>query len=112
MDQLMTPDGVVCIFDSQKDISELCRKYISDDVARYVFDLIGDIDSENEYQRMLADSDYRAMEQENESWRYELDEINSQLQQISYEADQKPGLSKRAILEKIDEIWSHIQSIL
>ena len=73
MEQLMTPDGTICICDSQKDISELCRKYISDDVANYVYDLIGDMDSENEYQRMLADSDYRAMEMENEDCEFHTD---------------------------------------
>ena len=112
MEQLMTPDGVTYIWDTQNDIAELCRKYISDDVANYVYEVLGDIDSENERQRILAESDYSVMEQENEYLRNELDEMSSQLQQISYEADQKPGLSKRAILEKIDGIWTYIQSIL
>lgn len=109
MEQLMTPDGTICICDSQKDISELCRKYISDDVANYVYDLIGDMDSENEYQRMLADSDYRAMEQENESWRNELDEVNSQLQQISYDMDK---MTKAKVQEEIDKVWKYITEIL
>lgn len=111
MDQLMTPDGTICIWDSQKDISELCRKYISDDVANYVYDLIGDIESENEYQRMLADSDYRAMEMENEGYRDALYDVSSQLQEISVKADE-PGFSKKKIVAMIDEVWSQINRTL
>ena len=111
MDQLMTPDGTICIWDSQKDISELCRKYISEDVARYVYDLIGDIESENEYQRMLADSDYSAMEMENEEYRDALYDVSSQLQEISEKAEE-PGFSKKKLIEMIDEVWSQINRTL
>ena len=111
MDQLMTPDGAVCIFDSQKDISELCRKYISDDVARYVYDLIGDVDLEKEMLNLQYDDDYLAMEQENEYWRNKLDEINSQLQQLSCKADE-PGFSKKKVIAEIDKMWQHLQKIL
>ena len=111
MEQLMTPDGTICIWDSQKDISELCRKYISEDVARYVYDLIGDIELEQEQYNRQYESDYRAMEQENEYYRDELWEINSQLQQLSVQADE-PGFSKKKVVAKIDEMWQHLQKIL
>lgn len=111
MDQLMTPDGTVCIWDSQKDISGLCRKYISDDVADYVYNLIGDINLEQEMLNRQYESDYLAMEQEIEYWQNALDEIDSQLQQLSCKADE-PGFSKKKIVAEIDRIWQHLQSIL
>lgn len=111
MDQLNTPDGTICIWDSQKDISELCRKYISEDVARYVYDLIGDIELEQEQFNRQYESDYRAMESENEYWRNELDELNSQLQQLSCKADE-PGFSKKKVVAEIDKMWQHLQKIL
>ena len=111
MEQLMTPDGLYAIWDSQKDISELCRKYISEDVARYVYDLIGDVELEQEQFNRQYESDYRAMEQENEYYRDELWELNSQLQQLSVQADE-PGFSKKKVVAKIDEMWQHLQKIL
>lgn len=112
MDTVMTPDGIVTIWDSERDISELCRKYISDDVATYIGSLIRDCDTETEMARLQFQSDYRAMEMENEACRNELWEIKSQLEQLTYEADKQPGLSKRKVLNKLDDIIDHLQKIL
>lgn len=112
METISTPDGVVTIWDSEKDVSELCRKYISDEMATYVGDLIRDCDTEAEMARLQFDSDYRVMEMELEGWHNEIFEIKSQLEQISYEADKQPGLSKRKILNRLDEIIDHLQTIL
>ena len=112
MDTIMTPDGQIVIWDTQKDFTELVRKYISDDAANYIDAVIADIDSENEYQRNLFQSDFRALEQEVEDYRNELFDIKEQLEHISVEADEKPGLSKKKILEKIDGIWIYLQQIL
>ena len=111
MDTVMTPDGIVTIWDSERDISELCRKYISDDVATYIGSLIRDCDTETEMARLQFQSDYRAIEMENEMYRNELDEINSQLQQLSCKADE-PGFSKKKVIAEIDKIWQHLQKIL
>lgn len=112
METIMTPDGPVCIWDTQRDFSELCRKYISDEAANYIDAVLADIDSENEYQRDLFQSDYRALELEVEQYRDELFEIKEQLENISQQAEDKPGLSKRKILEGIDSIWTYLQKIL
>ena len=112
MDTIMTPEGQVCIWDTQKDFTELCRRYISDDAANYIDAVIADIDSENEYQRSVFQSDFRALEQEVEGYRNELWDLKEQLEHISYEADEKPGLSKKKILENIDGIWMYLQQIL
>lgn len=111
MDQLMTPDGTICIWDSQKDISELCRKYISDDVARYVYDLIGDIELERGEYVASLELEVEDWESESEYWRDELWEINSQLQQLSCKADE-PGFSKKKVVTEIDKMWQHLQKIL
>ena len=111
MDSVMTPDGVFYIRDTQKDFSDLCRKYISDEAADYIDAVIADIDSENEYQRNVFQSDFKALEQEVEEYRNELDELNSQLQQLSVKADE-PGMSKKKIVAEIDKMWRHLQSIL
>jgi len=112
MDTVMTPDGIVTIWDSERDISELCRKYISDDVAIYIGSLIRDCDTEAEMARLQFQSDYNVMERELEGWYNEVFEIKSQLEQISYEADKQPGLSKRKVLNKLDEIIDHLQTIM
>lgn len=111
MDQLMTPDGTICIWDSQKDISELCRKYISEDVARYVYDLIGDVGLEQEQYVASLELEVEDWESESEYWRDELWEINSQLQQLSCKADE-PGFSKKKVIAEIDKMWQHLQKIL
>lgn len=111
MEQLMTPDGLYAISDSQKDISELCRKYISEDVARYVYEVLGDVGLEQEEYVANLESEVEEWESESEYWRDELWEINSQLQQLSVQADE-PGFSKKKIVAKIDEMWQHLQKIL
>lgn len=111
MDQLMTPDGIVYIWDSQKDISDLCRKYISEDAARYVYDLIGDCDAEQVMAQLQFDSEYRTMERELEYWNNELWELKSQLEQLSVQADE-PGFSKKKVIAEIDKMWQHLQKIL
>lgn len=112
MDTIMTPDGVAYIWDTRNDFSELCRKYISDEAANYIDAVISDVDSENEYQRNVFQSDFRALEQEVEDYRNELFDLKEQLEQLSVEAEDKPGLSKKKILEKVDEMWSHLNKIL
>lgn len=109
MEQLMTPDGLYAIWDTQRDFSELCRKYISDDAGDYIYQVIGDCDKEQVMAQLQFDSDYRVMERELEYWNNELWEIKSQLEQISYESD---NLSKKKILERVDEMWQHLQKIL
>ena len=112
METINTPDGIVTIWDSERDVSELCRKYISDDMATYVGDLIRDCDAEATMAQLQFQSDYNVMERELEGWHNELFELKSQLEQITYEADKQPGLSKRKILNKLDEIIDHLQTIL
>ena len=112
MDQLNTPDGVIYIWDTQRDISDLCRKYISDDVADYIYEILGEADQEAYMAQMKFDSDYRVMEQEVEGWYNEVFDIKSELEQISYEADQQPGLSKKKILERINKLWDHLNRLL
>lgn len=112
MDQLNTPDGVIYIYDTQRDISDLCRKYISDDVADYIFEVLGDMDKEAMMAQMQFDSDYRTMERELDGWYSEVYDIKSELERISYEADQQPGLSKKKILERIDKLWTHLNRLL
>lgn len=108
---LTTPDGIIMIWDSQRDVSDLCRKYISDDVADYVYGLIGDVELEQEQFNRQYESDYRAMEMENEYYRNELWELNSQLQQLSEKAGE-PGFSKKKAIAEIDKMWNHLQKIL
>ena len=111
MEQLMTPDGTICIWDSQKDISDLCRKYISDDVAEYVYDVIGDVELEKEYIDSQYENDYQAMEMAVEEYRDELWEIKEQLEQLLVKADE-PGFSKKKVVEEIEKMWQHLQNIL
>ena len=112
MDPIQTPDGVFYIWDTQKDFTELVRKYISDDAANYIDAVLSDVALEHEMAERRYNSDFNAMEAEVEEYRDELFDIKEQLEHISYEAEQKPGLSKRKILDKIDEMWSHLQKIL
>ena len=112
MDSILTPDGSVYIRDIQKDFPELCRTYISDDAANYIDEVLSDVAFEHEMAEKKYLSDFDAMEVEVEEYRNELFDLKEQLENISYEADQKPGLSKKQILEKIDGIWTYLQQIL
>jgi len=111
MEMITTPNGIEYITDNQ-DAVELVRKYISDDMADYVENKIVEFDEVEWRNAQEWASDYRAMEMENEEWRNELDEINSKLQQITYQADKQPGMSKRKILNELDLIIDHIQKLL
>ena len=111
MDMIMTPDGPEYIWDTQKDFTELCRKYISEDAARYISEVLSDIAFEHEMADRKYYSDFDALEVEVEEYRNELFDVKAQLEYISVEADDKPGLSKKKILEKIDGIWTHLQRI-
>lgn len=112
MDSIMTPDGPEYIWDTQEDFSNLCRKYISEDAGNYISEVLSDVAFEHEMAERKYQSDYDAMEVEVEEYRNELFDLKEQLEHISYEADEKPGLSKKKILEKIDEMWAHLQKIL
>ena len=111
MEQLMTPDGLYAIWDTQRDFSELCRKYISDDAGEYIYQVIGDVDLEQEQYNRQYESDYQAMEMEVEEYRDELWELKSQLEQLSVQADE-PGFSKKKVVAEIDKMWQHLQKIL
>lgn len=112
MDTIMTPDGPTYIWDTQKDFTDLCRKYISESAALYIDEVLSDVRFEHEMAEKKYLSDFDALEVEVEEYRNELFDLKEQLEHISYEADQKPGLSKKKILEKIDQMWSHLQKIL
>ena len=112
MDSIMTPDGPVYIWDTQRDFSELCGKYISEDAARYIDEVLSDVAFEHEIAEKKYLSDFDAMEVEVEEYRDELFDLKEKLECISYEAQDKPGLSKKKILERIDDMWRHLQKIL
>ena len=111
MEQLMTPDGLYAIWDTQRDFSDLCRKYISDDAGEYIYQVIGDCDKEQAMAQLQFDSDYKVMERELEYWNNELWELKSQLEQLSVQADE-PGFSKKKVVAEIDKMWQHLQKIL
>ena len=110
MTTVSTPDGRQTIF-NHKDAIDIARTYISDDYAEYIGDKIVEFDEVEWRNAQEWASDYMVMEQENEYYRDELWEINSQLQQLSVQADE-PGFSKKKVVAKIDEIWQHLQKIL
>lgn len=112
MDQLQTPDGVFYVWDTQRDITDLCRKYISDDVADYVSAVLSDKKFEEEMAQMEFDSDFTTIEMENEELRNYLDDINSRLQQLSYKMDENPKMRKLDIQKEIDDIYLGINKIL
>lgn len=105
------PDGWEFIRNSQ-DVVDIIRKYITDEVADYVETIFREGEEEVEYERLCFDSDIGALESEVEEYRDALDEVNSRLQQLSCKAEDKPGLSKKKVLEEIDNIWQYINKIL
>jgi hypothetical protein len=105
-----TPNGRQTLF-NDKDSIDLIRTYISDEFADYISDKIVEFDEVEWRNAQEWASDYQAMEMENEEWRDELYEINSQLQQLSVKAEE-PGFSKKKLIAEIDKIWLHIQAVL
>ena len=111
MEQLMTPDGLYTIYDTKRDMADLCRKYISDDVGNYIYQVIEDGDKEQILAQLQFDSDFKVMERELEYWNNELWELKCQLEQLSVQADE-PGFSKKKVVAEIDKLWQHLQKIL
>ena len=105
-----TPDGPVIIFD-HRDAIDLAEQYIGHEYANYIARKIVEFDEAEWRNAQEWASDYRAMEVENEAYRDELWEIQGQLEQLSYNAV-KNGLSKKKIIEEVDRIWEHLDSIL
>lgn len=110
METVMTPNGIRTIMDN-KDAVDIVREFISDEMADYIENKVVEFDEVEWRNAQEWASDYRVMEQENEYYRDELWEINSQLQQLSVQADE-PEFSKKKVVAKIDEIWQHLQKIL
>lgn len=110
METVMTPNGTRTIIDNE-DAVEIVREFISDEMADYIENKVVEFDEVEWRNAQEWASDYRVMEQENEYYRDELWEINSQLQQLSVQADE-PGFSKKKVEAKIDELWQHLQKIL
>ena len=106
-----TPNGRQTLF-NDKDSIDLIRTYISDEFADYISDKIVEFDEVEWRNAQEWASDYRAMEMENEEWYNEVYDIKSELERISYEADQQPGLSKKKILERVDKLWTHLNRLL
>ena len=110
MHTVTTPIGNIVIFDN-RDIVETIRNFVSDDMADYVERKLVEFDEVEWRNAQKWASDYRAMEMENEEYRDALFEVSSLLQEISVKAD-KPGFSKKKVIEMIDEVWSNINRML
>lgn len=112
MDTVMTPDGVVTIWDSARDIADICGQYVGYSFAKYVYEVINDGDLEKEQARLRFNSDFNAMEQEVEGYRNELYDMKEELEQLMNEVDDKPGMSKKKVMERVELLWQHLQKIL
>ena len=110
MMQISTPDGVEYVSES-RDAVDIIRKYISDDLADYVENKIVEFDEVEWRSAQEWASDYYDMEAENEFYRDELWEINSQLQELSVKADE-PGFSKKKVIAEIDKMWQRLNEFL
>ena len=112
MEIIMTPNGVETIF-SDRDAVDIIRNYVSDDMADYVERKIVEFDEESYLAEQRWQSDYDAMEQENDEYRDALFEVKSQLEQIVYDAEfTRPGLTKIKILNKLDGIIDQLTKML
>ena len=110
MDTVMTPNGTMTILDNQ-DAVDIIRTFVSDEMADYVERKVVEFDEVEWRNAQEWASDYNVMERENEFYRDELWELNSQLQQLSCKAGE-PGFSKKKVIEEIDKMWAHLQKIL
>ena len=110
METVMTPNGTRTIMNN-RDAVDIVREFISDEMAEYIANKVVEFDEVEWRNAQEWASDYRAMEMENEEWRDELWELNSQLQQLSCKADE-PGFSKKKVVAEIDKMWQHLQKIL
>ena len=111
MQTVMTPNGTRTIMDN-RDAVEIVREFISDEMATYIENKVVEFDEVEWRNAQEWASDYNAMEMEVEEYRDALFEVSSQLQEISVKAEDKPGLSKKKVLEMIDEVWSQINRTL
>ena len=81
MQMINTPDGITSIADD-RDIIELVEKYISDEAADYLAEKLSAIDEEQMYAEQEFNSDFRAIEGENEYYHNILQDVSDGLKQI------------------------------
>ena len=64
------------------DVLEVVREEMGDDVFNYLFDVIYDADLEKDMAERKFNSDYAAMESENEAWYSFVDDLSEEIEQI------------------------------
>lgn len=91
-DLVRTPDGDA-IIGTKRDMLDLIEKYISVEARQMSEEWFDDFDSEAAYAEMSFNSDFAAIESENEGYRDELFEVKSDLENIVYKMEQTKSMT-------------------
>ena len=113
---IQTPKGDRCVSNA-RDMAELVNEFISDEAGQWCSERFEQVEENRIYEELKFESDFKAIEGENEAYRDELFEIQSDVQVILDKMDKTKSqtLGKKAfgiLYEQLTRIDERIQKIL
>lgn len=93
------------------DVLEVVRDEMGDDVFNFLFDEIYERDYEHELAEKKFNSDYNAMESENESWHQFVDDTSEEIEQLR-EKIESTGITKATISVELYKIYEKMREEL
>jgi len=115
-DLVRTPDGDAVI-STKMDMLDLIGKYISEEARQMSEEWFDDFDLDADYAERSFNSDFAAIESENEGYRDELFEVKSDLENIVYKMEQTKSMTigKKAfglLYKQLNDTLQRIVNIL
>lgn len=112
-DLVRTPDGDA-IIGTKRDMLDLIEKYISVEARQMSEEWFDDFDLDADYAERSFNSDFAAIENENEGYRDELFEVKSDLEVITYDMEKikSQTLGKKGFAELYTKLNNTLQRIV
>lgn len=93
------------------DVLEVVREEMGDDVFNYLFDVIYDVDLEKDMAERKFNSDYAAMESENDAWHTFVDDISEEIEGVRRQIEDNK-LTKAKISIELWKIYEKMRKEL
>ena len=93
------------------DVLEVIRDEMGDDVFNFLFDEIYERDYEAELEEKKLNSDYNAIESENENWHQFVDDLSDEVEALR-EKVESTGITKATISVELYKIYEKMREQL
>lgn len=93
------------------DVLEVVRDEMGDDVFNFLFDEIYERDYESELAEKKFNSDYNAIESENEGWHQFVEDMSEEIEQLR-EKIESTGITKAKISVELFQIYEKMRKEL